>query len=98
MPVRIPIRGTASGVPGDRQLWALVQADGIEGYYPQPGPLEIDAEGTWQVTARVGTNSASEWNRPFTITVVAVIVAFVTAVVYFFIRRRDTSSPVVISD
>jgi len=68
--LRTRVQGTALNVPGDQQLWVLVQASGVEGYYPQPGPVEIDAAGAWETVTRIGTTSELEWHRPFTITVV----------------------------
>lgn len=66
--VRSEVRGQADDLLPDHQLWLLVQASGGN-YYPQPGPIEVDSEGTWVASADVGSASQLEWEKPYTITV-----------------------------
>lgn len=63
VPQNITAQGTASHIPAGKELWLLVRAPGINGFFPQandatnPSPITVDpATGTWSVTATLGTS------------------------------------------
>ena len=46
------VQGNARHIPKDKDLWILVEAGG--GFFPQPGPVKVAANGTWIANAYVG--------------------------------------------
>jgi hypothetical protein len=55
VPTTILVQGTASGIPQNKQLWLLVGAVGVAGYFPQNnGPVQVSADGTWSASATLG--------------------------------------------
>jgi hypothetical protein len=56
--ILITVRGTACHISGNQQLWILVVPDGINAYYPQPGPVVITDNGTmWSTGATIGQST-----------------------------------------
>jgi hypothetical protein len=47
-------QGTASNIPQGENLWLLVNVSGINGYYPQDGPIPVLSDGTWTASVSIG--------------------------------------------
>ncbi len=56
MSIKTTTQGTAVNIPNDKELWVLILVNGVQGYYPQPGPVKVGNDGTWSVGVTVGTN------------------------------------------
>lgn len=63
IPRHVIVRGTASHIPKDKELWILVEAGGH--YFPQPGPVYVVDDGTWSAEAWVGSDEAEDIGRHF---------------------------------
>lgn len=60
-------QGTVCHVPQDKELWLLVQAGGVAGYYPQNGPIIISNDGKWSGSVLLGGQSTHDIGRGFVI-------------------------------
>lgn len=69
VPFKTQVTGQTVLSPDDAQLWLLVQSSENK-YYPQTAPLQVDATGHWREIVQVGLNLESQWNKPYTLTVV----------------------------
>ena len=65
------VQGTASNIP-DGELWAFVLPSETTQYHPQPGPLQVDANGAWSGTAYIGLAGGQDAGREFTLVVALV--------------------------
>lgn len=61
----VTVQGTACHVPSDRKLWLLVVPEGATGYFPQPGPVDISADGNWSAAAYMGLDNPVDAGRGF---------------------------------
>lgn len=52
--VQETVTGTAAGITPGRQLWLVVWPKSQNRYHPQPGPIEVNADGTWKAPAYFG--------------------------------------------
>jgi len=50
------VRGAAFNIPKGEELWVLMVVDGVKGYYPQSGPIEVENDSTWGLDVTVGTD------------------------------------------
>lgn len=48
------VDGTARSVPSGLRLWAVVQPEQSPKFHPQPGPIDIVADGTWSTVCTFG--------------------------------------------
>lgn len=65
VPNQVTVQGTACHISQDKELWLLVQVNGVRGYFPQPGPIVVSSDGTWSVPANIGSDTDS--GRGFTL-------------------------------
>lgn len=61
----IIVRGTACHIPQGNQLWLLVMAEGVTGYYPQSGPIVASSDGKWSASAFLGGTDSADSGRAF---------------------------------
>lgn len=61
--ISIIAQGTASNIPQGENLWLLVNVSGINGYYPQDGPITVLSDGTWNASVAIG--GPNDAGRPF---------------------------------
>lgn len=67
----VSVKGRAN-LPPEAYLWLLVQMDGFDAdsWWPQPGPVRIDKDGTWKAVAFFG--GEQDIGNNFVVAVVAV--------------------------
>jgi hypothetical protein len=85
--VEQPVSGTAD-LPVGQDLWVLVEIG--NGYHPQPGPIPVTADGTWQATVFVGT--AGDSGKQFTLALAATDAAGTAEFVAYLDRGAQTGS------
>lgn len=59
------VQGTACHIPQDRELWLLVAAAGVPGYYPQNGPIIVSSDRKWSASAQLGQAGSVDVGRGF---------------------------------
>lgn len=65
VPQLVTVQGTACHIPNGKELWLLIVPEGVTGYYPQTGPIEISGDGNWSASAYLGLNDPSDIGRSF---------------------------------
>ncbi len=61
VPQWVTIQGAACHIPQKKELWLLVVAVDIKGYYPQTGgPIRVARDGTWSAGARIGSDDPKD--------------------------------------
>jgi len=53
------VRGTAQGIPEDKELWIVVYCTSIGQYYPQDGSVEPNDIGEWEFRTYIGQENNS---------------------------------------
>ncbi|TMC15162.1 MAG: hypothetical protein E6J34_22835 [Chloroflexi bacterium] len=57
VPLTVTMQGSAFNVAKGRELWILVVANGVKGYFPQQGgPITIENDGTWISQVTIGVD------------------------------------------
>jgi len=57
VPRSVTIEGTASNTLNGKELWILVAAEGMQDYFPQPGPVQVVKDGMWSLPITVGIDT-----------------------------------------
>ena len=70
VPRLAPVKGTACNMPNGKQLWLLVQPEGVTAYYPQVGPIIVPSDGNWNASVYVGLDGTVDIGRGFILTAV----------------------------
>lgn len=64
LPLLITAQGTECNLPGDKQFWLLVVAEGVQGFFPQ-NQILVSSDGRWSASAILGQKGAVDVGREF---------------------------------
>jgi hypothetical protein len=60
------VEGTACHIPQDKELWVLVAAAGVPGYFPQTGPILVSSnDNKWSASAQLGGANTLDTGKDF---------------------------------
>jgi hypothetical protein len=54
VPMITDVEGTSPKLPEGHQLWVVVKPASAAGFWPQAGPIPLQPDGRWSVTAEIG--------------------------------------------
>jgi hypothetical protein len=65
----VAVRGTVTGLPGGRQLWAVVRPHEDPKFHPQ-GPALVIGSGQWSATCYIGQSKDTDIGKGFSLIMV----------------------------
>jgi hypothetical protein len=85
------VQGTISNSPNGEELWVIVVPDGVNAYYPQPGPVVITGN-TWSASATVGDTSVNSQGRGFTLIIALADQSGSSAISAYLVQSKKTGT------
>ena len=59
VPQSVIVRGKACNIPQDKELWVIVVAQGVAGFYPQQDKITVANDGSWTTNAFLGDSPST---------------------------------------